>query len=238
MNGGSIRNVISNAIVNVSSTSYPTRNCNVGGITGYMTNGAVIRNCRTLGNLTSRSTGAYDPHAGGIVGYIHQSGTIEYCYSSSTIQACNLTRARGSPTGGIAGTAYVQTGTININKCVVTSTSLSNTYERQDCIGRIWGYQNSTGSGLFSCTNNFARDNITVNWDISSNPRGKTISSSLTGKDGLNVTDTNLKTQSWWQTSSAGPLWSAVWYDNNPDNAENRPWKWNTTYNEPVLWFE
>jgi len=168
---------------------------NIGGIVGC--NSQVIRNCYSTGSIISTSTST-NANIGGITGASNignfSNVIIAGCYSAMSITA------NGGNVGGMVGNSLFGTNLNNnltLNEFITTSASAAT-------IGRISG--NTGGTRI----NNRAWQDMPV-----SSGGTYTRTATLTGKDGLDVTTAELKTQNPW-TESVFPF----------GNNDASPWVW------------
>ena len=250
-NSGTIKNVTCQ-LTSISATG--TGIVRVGGIVGNIGAGGTIRNCYTTGTIIAKNTidsntGNSGVICGGIAGYMSYNGTIEYCYSSATIESWSCTPTTDATAGGILGFAYLWStyGTITVSGCVGMNPVLKSTrtfYSGGGTLGRIIGSSGGMTTDGSNFSYNYAKSDMQVLYEIGSFPTGGTTGDGLltssgyhTNKHGGDVTSANLQLQTWWQTSTVGPLWAtSIWYDNDINNRDSKPWKW--ANNQPVLWFE
>ena len=168
-------------------TSYVTGNVSgisyVGGLTGL--NSGTIEDCYT----TSRVSGSFI--AGGVVG--SNNKTVQYCYAIGVINGDNYI-------GGISGQVA---NDAKVNNCIALNKTITST-RTTPTIGRVVGSVNLQGL----LANNYARDDMTINRTVISNPPRSSI-------DGETVKSESYRNTSWWTTSSNwnGSAWNSttVW---------------------------
>jgi uncharacterized repeat protein (TIGR02543 family) len=167
---------------------------NIGGIVGN--NSRIIRNNYSMGSIISTNTSA-TANIGGIAGVSNigsfSNVILSGCYSTMSITA------NGGNVGGIIGLSNLGTYSSNIamNESITTSASVTT-------IGRITSGTGGTRS------NNRAWGNMPV-----STGGTYTKTATLIGKDGLDVTAADLKTQNPW-TESEFPF----------GTTDTSPWVW------------
>jgi len=221
--GSSASNIASSVNVTVSGPDATS----VGGIAGNInaqvgTNQSAgkIEHCYSTGNVTITNTDGYSVYAGGIVGSANPNITVSYCWASGIVMGSSNTRG-GMPgyAGGIAG--YTSQSTVS--NCVALSPSVvgDTTMNIGSIVGGTW----RIGSALGTLANNYANSTMTVNYSTVSG-------NDLTGSHGadVTVTATELADGNWWENTAE---WSGKF-----GTGESAPWKWDSTSNRPVLWFE
>ena len=111
INGGSVRNL---GLVNVNIAGYGY----VGGISGNITNGAVISNCYVTGAITYTNSSGSNPgqRVGGIAGSA-ANGTITNCFTTCTVQGVVFVGGVAGNAGGTITHCYA-TGNIQGNSIV------------------------------------------------------------------------------------------------------------------------
>lgn len=113
-----LRCYISGMTITSSSTD---QNCYAGGIAGYLVNGKVDSETRTVQNCTiTASPTSGDVWAGGAVGLSRNSNFSEVNVQDATIQASS---AGNVCSGGIAGEMIVNESTLYISNCMVAGSS-------------------------------------------------------------------------------------------------------------------
>jgi hypothetical protein len=203
--------IIKNCVSEVSVTA-------IGGFAGGIVGGSwhcKIENCYATGTVSAsrgNQSFTYRPSAGGIIGLSTGAGaTITACYAENTVSADGIT---GNATaGGIVG--YRGSGTVSSS--VALNPSLS-----------------ASGSGIithrigYNGTNNYGRD------DMLMTQNGSPYTWPLTGENGADATNANITSESWW----SGSVFTSSW-ETSPGTADaDNPWKWDTSNNRPILWFE
>ena len=210
---GSSRGAISNVSSSVTIGNTETSNtCYVGGIVGYMSSGT-IQNCYIQSELYPNTTTNQNAFGGGIAGR-QEGGTIQYCWVDVDMEVW-ATDGRGYA-GGIVG--YQGGSSPLISNCVAVACSIGFD-DKGDDGGRIAG-------NLVKGENNFANEKISAGWN-------SPITGTHNDKNGSSITiaETVAPNGAWW-TGTAG--WETVWGGSD----ESKPWKWSTSINRPVLWFE
>jgi len=172
---------------------------NVGGIAGQMGNNTRIENCYVSGTIKGNES------VGGIAGQI--SGTnaiIQNCYVVGSIESTGETSAGNNAigmVGGIVGSMNSNLPTPIIQNCVSLASRI--TVINHLRIGRIAGL-----GGAF-------RSNYSINSIVTNGGVQKTITSSLTGIDGFNMSIDEAKSVSFWTNASnwnAASLWNPdIW---------------------------
>ena len=174
-----------------------TGNFGAGGIAGTIFSGSIsgvstMKNCYSTGTVTGGS------YAGGLIGYM-RSSLVEGCYSTSIVNGEFVA-------GGLVGLMELTTGlsgsssslTFRNNAALNPSVSVSDS--TTTFFGRITG--NTVGSvGL---SGNMAFGDMSV----TRNGIGQSITSSLTGKDGLSKTKAELQEQSGFPALLTASPWT------------------------------
>ena len=226
---GTIENISSSVTIEHAKAG-ATNYLYLGGIVGLVYNGT-IKNCYSTGNITT-STGVSGSgtHVGGIAGdnYLGEDSYINNCWAAGDVE---ISGGSGQRAGGIVG--YTKTDYNNeyfINKSVALNSTVSVSLAGTDVVGRVWTGSWHNGTAIA----NYARDDMELY--VASSLVALT-DPTLVGMDGLDVTlsATEATDGSWW-TSSGGPDWSAVWDNDNANEA--KPWKWDSSNKRPILWFE
>jgi hypothetical protein len=179
-----------------------------------------ISDSYALGNVLADKTDSASSgnvHAGGLVGSFTTNGeTIEHCFSAGTIRA----RSAGSGTiyaGGLV--AQGGSGTIARNNAVLgASVTVQGSGTKQ--IGRVYGVAAGTTS------NNHAVNTMLLFSDgVYNNPYPSTVSPTVNvaGKDGANVTDSDLRSQTFWTTTTLGFTAGASDWNFNSVYAKRHP---------------
>jgi hypothetical protein len=170
-----------------------------GGLVGNV-NDTDISDSYALGNvLADKTAGNGAVNAGGLAGNFSTSGKIiERCFSAGTVRA-RSTESGSINAGGIVGQGM--SGTM-LRNCAALGASVTVQGSGTKSIGRVSGAPAGTNS------NNHAVNTMLLFSDAGYNtpyPATTTPASSATGKDGADVTDSSLRTQSFWTaTPSAG----------------------------------
>jgi len=154
-----------------------------GGVTGY--NSGTVQNCYATGSVNGSN------YIGGVVGY-NVNGTVQNCYTTSSVSG-----------------DYCIGGVVGINADTVQNCSALNpiiTASGGNIIGRVVGTDTKT------MANNFARADMIVryNWNGSTGTNN-TINAGLTTVDGVNISQGQYNTQSWWQNTAnwtSGGAWN------------------------------
>lgn len=136
-NGSRVQNVL-------LAGGYVLGSENVGAITGFVDNGAVIANCTSFAAV--RAEGANETDAGGIAGQVSTDGND---HGGGTIINCvNYGRVSGSGyhTGGIVG---YQLGSSVIANCA----NYGHVTGGSDCVGGIAGENYNKNSRVYNCVN-------------------------------------------------------------------------------------
>jgi hypothetical protein len=184
-----------------------------GGVVGLADNATVISNCYAIADVVGGSTG-------GVMGFGGDS-KITNCYAIGSIRNIRSSTGGGYRSGGVLGYAFnseaIVENSIALNHTVTaTATSSSG-------VGRVSGAINSTR------TNNRAWDGMDVRHSTATDGTGgtvKSISSSLTGLDGLSVDRATIRTKAMWEDANFS-------FGNDDDN----PWVWEEG-RMPRLYFE
>jgi len=193
--GAVVRNL---GLVNVNIRGTET----VGGIAGE--NEGIIENCFITGSITGTNA-----QVGGIAGY-NRGGTIQNCYVIADITGTNdLGGITGiSASGGVLRNCYVAgkiTGGVASDFYGVGGITGYNTVSVQNTVTLLQSITVTSGqdynrvigaNGSASLINNRTWSGMVLS-------PAKTITSSLTGVDGFEVTAAALKTQTTWQASGA-----------------------------------
>jgi hypothetical protein len=221
-------------------------NRTAGGVAGYVSSystsgGAVlgsipkIENSYVTGNVTVNGSGSNVLYAGGIVGYAYPA-TIERNYATGRVAATGSTGAQhvGGIVGRIGGPLATHPGAVQhnvaMNEWVRTSATVATN------IGRVVG---SFAGSNYSSTNNRAWSGISVTRSTGTTSPVAIItgSGSLTTKDGLSVSNTDMLTQSTWGASGTANTTGSRFVFRSPAPISQYPWIWQ--YNRmPRLWFE
>lgn len=137
LDGATVQNLKANVTITDTYGNYA-----VGGIAGYMLNGAVVDDCHVTGTISSVED------AGGIVGKGMSAANIK-----NSSNAADITTTKGK-TGGIASSLYytpAETGAMLIENC---TNSGSITATAGGYTGGILGF--GTGAWVLDCTNSGA----------------------------------------------------------------------------------
>jgi hypothetical protein len=158
-----------------------------GGIAGYNAN--TVQACYTTGNVNSIVIG----YAGGVAGM--NDGFIQSCYATGYVSGGRVYADRGISSSYAGGVAGCNIGTIRntvaLNTAVCTEWS---------SIGRI------SGESWGEMTCNYARSSMVVY--SYSKGGNKEINPGLDTEDGVNITNAQWNTSSWWTNA-------ANWYTAN-----------------------
>ena len=123
----------------------------IGGIVGYLSSNANIRNCANYGSVTHSGTVSSNAHIGGIVGESYGSSSnkviIQNCLNYGTINHSGTTKYYLF-IGGILGYSY---GINNIENCVSGGKISSNKQAKYSNIGSIAGFDSSSKTTITHC---------------------------------------------------------------------------------------
>jgi len=232
--GNSKSSIIENCFVKGSISAHGS----VGAIAGHIGEGTIVRNCYTMGTVTSESASG---DAGGIVGNIIDGGTIENCYSTMTVTANGdtggiLARAgdRGVPVnhhGGDDKYFGLNFPTI-IRNCVAINDNISNSTNNGRIVGNIAANKPDPYVPFNSepdSNNNYRTLEIQNNYArVGLNDFGRGVQ-----HDGTTVSSNALLKQESFYKNIGGP--GIGWkFGNNDAN----PWKIQEDVTYPMLYWE
>jgi len=194
--------------------SAPGSGGNGGGLVGVANNSATISNCYTNVHITGGQ------RLGGLAGTIF-SATIANCYSLGTINSTAYY------IGGLVG--YHQGGIIK--NSVAANESVIQDHFQPLYFARVAGYLNG---GILQ--NNYGNSDIDMSYNGTETPYEPT--SDLNGRDGMDITIAELKTQAFYTNASnwLGEVWNFtdVWYIKEGQTFPLLRWQWEeeetTTY--------
>ena len=184
-------------ITNCYTTGSISGTSMVGGIAPYSWSNGTIINCYSTASvsLTGNDTGTRDC-AGGIVGEL-QGGSIINCYSTGAISGTNNNSYVAI--GGIVGRVEVS---CSVSNCAALNPSITTV---AGTAGRV------VGSNAGTLSNNYARNDMTVNGILINSTSGSDI-------NGISKSINEILTYSTYSSSS-----NLGWQFGNDDD---HPWKW------------
>jgi len=164
----------------------------VGGVVGG--NNKVVENCYATGNVT----GSGD--VSGVVGWLNSSASpLQYCYATGNVTG-------SGEVGGVVG--FREVG-IAVEYCVALNQSVTTTQNSSNYLGRVVG--NIYNGPL---TSNYARSDMTVQYNTAEAPSNKDVANSATGFDGADVAASQYNSQAFWQGTMGWditPTTTSVW---------------------------
>ena len=148
--GADIRNVIVNAEIESSATSWS----GTGGLIGKVNGQTSVRNCGINGSVKNISTSSSENYVGGLIGYVYDKCTVSNSFTTCIVEN-NMVNS-SSCTGGLLG----KTSTYSLE--VLNCYSSGNVTANKGRAGGITGYVYSSASSKHNYVNCYAAGKVNV----------------------------------------------------------------------------
>lgn len=166
--GADIRNVIVNAQIESSATSWT----GTGGLIGKVSGKTTVKNCGVNGSVKNTSTSTSAAYVGGLIGYIYSECAISNSFATCVVENSNASSS--ARTGGLVGS------TTSSPLDVVNCYSSGNVVSKYGNAGGITGYVSSNAYSKHNYVNCYTAGKVNV-INASSNAYGFAYSYASTG---------------------------------------------------------